>query len=69
MDVEKEILCLEVPNLSRQDKINIMTIIKRHDQSKIQRFSDGSRIDLDSLPDELIMMLYSKIKYILKLDT
>ncbi len=68
MDIEKEIICTEIANLSKQDKINIMSIIKKHDPSKIQRFFDGSRIDLDSLPDTIILTIYSKIKYILNLD-
>lgn len=68
MDVEKEMICAEIINLSRQEKINIMTIIKNHDQNLIKRFPDGSRIDLDLLPDTVILTIYARIQYALKLD-
>jgi len=69
MDLEKEIICSEISNLSKSDKINIMSIIKNYDISKIRKFSDGSRIDLDSLPDTIIKSIYLKIKYILNLES
>lgn len=68
MDFEKEIICVEILNLTRDDKIQILSIIKKHNKDKIQKFSDGSRIDLDVLPDHLIESIYSKIKYILNLN-
>lgn len=69
MDLEKGIICSEANNISRDEKIQILSIIKQYNPDKIQRFSDGSRIDLDSLPENIISQIYSKIKYILNLDS
>jgi hypothetical protein len=69
MNLEKEIICSEISYLSREDKITILSIVKKYDRNKIQNFPDGSRIDLDSLPDWIINAIYCKIKYILKLDS
>lgn len=65
MDIEKEIICSEIRNLSKDEKIRILAIIKSFDKSKIQRFKDGSRINLDLLPNELIERIYLKVKYFL----
>ena len=69
MNLEKEIFCSEILNLSREYKISILTIIKNHDRNKIQIFSDGCRIDLDSLPESVISAIYGKMKYILNLES
>lgn len=68
MNPEKEIICSEINNLSRDDQIKILTIIKQYDKTKIQKFSDGSRVDLDVLPESLIRDIYLMIKNILNLD-
>lgn len=69
MDLEKEFICEEVPKLPEEDRIRILTIIKNHDESKIKRFPDGSRVNLDNLPEPVLRDLHSRIKYILDLDT
>lgn len=69
MNLEKEIICSEIINLSKQDRIQILTMIKRYDRNKVKEFSDGSRIYLNLLPDQLINSIYLKIKYILNLDS
>lgn len=69
MELEKDFICTEIFNLDRADKIIILSIIKNFDKTKIQEFPDGSRINLDNLPDTIITTIYNKIKYILKLDS
>lgn len=66
--MEKEIICAEINNLSREDKIQILTIIRNFNPNLIKTFPDGSRIDLDLLPNKIINFIYDKIKYILKLE-
>lgn len=68
MDYEKGVICSEISNLDKNGKIQILTIIKDYDADLIQKFSDGSRVDLNLLPDEVITSIYSKIKYILNLE-
>lgn len=67
MEYEKSVICGEINQLDKAGRIQILTIIKNYDPSKIQRFADGSRINLDKLPDEVITTIYTKIKYILDL--
>jgi hypothetical protein len=68
MELEKQMICSELNQLDKDNKIRILSIIKKYDESKIQKFSDGSRVDLDSLSDEVIELIYSKLNYILKLE-
>ena len=65
MDVEKEMICTELLNLDRKAKIAILAIIKKYDENKILRFSDGCRVDLNTLPESVLTTIYTKINIFL----
>lgn len=67
LELEKEIICGEMSSLTKDQRIEILKCIKNYNSAVIQRFSDGSRIDLDNLPDTVVLVLYNKIKYFLKI--
>jgi|GEM_PF-4222999 len=69
MNVEKEFIIKEVLRLDHENRISVLGIIKKYDPTKVQKFSDGSRIDLDSLPVNIVSELEKKIKTILKLES
>jgi hypothetical protein len=62
---EKEIICAEISHLDRSGKIQILNIIKLHCPEKIKEFADGTRINLDEIPANVVILIYEKIKYIL----
>lgn len=66
MELEKEIICSEANNLTRDQKIEILNCIKNYNPNCIQTFFDGSRIDLNNLPESVIKALHTKIMYFLK---
>ena len=66
MELEKEIICSEVNNLTKDQKIEILNCIKNYNPNCIQTFFDGSRIDLNNLPESVIKALHTKIMYFLK---
>lgn len=68
MDLQKETICSEAPTLLKEHKIHLLSIIKKYDPDLPKRFPDGTRIDLNLLPDNVIQTIYDKIKYILKLE-
>lgn len=68
MEIEKDFICEEVPKLSVEDRIRILSIVKNHDAGAIKRFPDGSRVNLDILPETIIQDIYDRIKYLLNLD-
>jgi tRNA(Ser,Leu) C12 N-acetylase TAN1 len=65
LEYEKEIICTEISQLSRNEKIQILNIFKTHCPEKIKEFADGTRINLDEIPSNIIILIYEKIKYIL----
>ena len=68
MDLQKQIICAEAHSLPKEDRIRILSIIKRYDPDIIKRFPDGCRIDLSLLPESVIQNIHDKIKYILNLE-
>jgi hypothetical protein len=68
MDLYKETIVNEIVNLHLEDKREIKNMIKRYDSAKLQEFGDGIRINLDKLPDDLVMAIYKIMKYKLGLD-
>jgi hypothetical protein len=68
-DVYKEIICSEAKKLTREQRIDVLGIVKRHDTSKAKRFPDGTRINLNQLPSEVILRMYNYVRYKLKLHT
>jgi hypothetical protein len=67
MDVQKDIICHEIVHLEREAKIQIIKIIKQHDASKLTRLNDGTAVNLDKLPSEVINSIYTFIKHKLNL--
>lgn len=65
MNLEKEFIKNEASNLPIDDRLIILQIIAKHDIELIQTFPDGSRINLDRLPENVILLLYNRIKYML----
>lgn len=61
MEHKKDTICLEAPNLSRDDKIEILRIIYDADSSKIREFEDGLRINLNLLAEDVIHRIYMLI--------
>jgi hypothetical protein len=62
MDIYRGIICDEVIHLTRDDKLIILKILKRHDSGKVKRFPDGTRIILNKVPDDVIKTIYNFIK-------
>jgi hypothetical protein len=61
-DVYRYAISAESIRFAHDDKLQIMKMVKRFDQSKIQRFSDGSRVNLSRLPDYLIKQMYEYVR-------
>lgn len=68
MELEKEIICIEAVNLNREQRIEVLNCIKEYDPKYIQKFPDGSRIDLNLLPEAVIKTIHTKISYLLNLN-
>lgn len=64
----KQIICREANSLTDSDKKTVRNIIKRKSSKHIKVFSDGIRINLDLLNDDVIIELYNFIKYKLNLE-
>lgn len=63
MDQKKYYIIKNCTKLSYPDKIYILNIIKINiDNNLISECSDGCRINLDRLPDELINRLYTIVE-------
>lgn len=65
--VQKIALCREIQLLSKPDLIDIMRILKKHNESIINIYPDGSRVDLSLLSDSVVESLYNVLKYKLNL--
>lgn len=64
----KDYICEESLHLTKESKIHIITIIKRHDPSVLREFGDGTRIRLNQLPESIILQIYNFIKHLNKQD-
>lgn len=65
MDLEKETICNEILLFSKEQRIEILKIIKKNNPDLIKIFPDGVRINLDLLSDQVILALYNKVRYII----
>jgi hypothetical protein len=63
----KYILESEVVNLSREDKIKLLTKVAKTNMECIFTSGEGTSIRLDPLPDKVIYSLYEMVKKMLKL--
>jgi hypothetical protein len=68
MDLYKEIIINEIMFLSIEDKIEILKIVNRADPSQIYKCSDGTRIRLNNLSDDVIKNIYTFVKHKLNLS-
>jgi len=68
MDLQIETICIEIVNLQKQHQKRILKVLMHYNPELVKKFPDGSRIDLDLVPKQVINTLYSKINYFLKLD-
>jgi len=66
MNDKYQFICDNVIYLSKDDKLELLKIIKRHDGLLLKKFSDGTRIILNKLPDEVVKSIYNLIQYKLK---
>jgi hypothetical protein len=62
MDTYRAMICDEVIHLSKEEKIFILKILKRHDSGKVKKFPDGTRIILNKVPDDVIKSIYDFVK-------
>jgi hypothetical protein len=62
----KDYICEEALHLTKDAKIHIMTILKRHDPNVLKPFGDGTRIKINDLPETIILQIYNYIKHINK---
>jgi hypothetical protein len=63
MDSIKEFICYEAVDLPREYALDILKLVKRHSPNAIQKFPDGTRINLDKLPDNINRQIYEYIKH------
>jgi len=72
IEVYKEIICSEAIHLSRDDCIDILITILRYSKTPGQYVKEyekeGSRIDLNKLPNSVIIEIYNLVKRRLDLD-
>lgn len=59
MSAQKKFICEEAIHLKKVDKIDILKMISRLSKEKIKESSDGCRINLDLLSEEMIMQIYN----------
>ena len=59
----KRFICDNVDMLTYDDKVQILNIIKRQNHKHIKSMADGSRINLDNLPQPVIVELHNFVKY------
>ena len=62
MEIEKEFIVSESSNLDREDRIEILNIVKRYDIKFIKEKRDGSRVRLDRLPEDAVMQIYDFVR-------
>lgn len=62
MDIEsmKDTIVDEAPHLSRDQYIEILTMIKSHTNA-ISTHNDGTRVNLDKLPQEAVTSIYTYV--------
>ena len=60
-------ICKNATYLNREDRLEILKIVGRYDKDAIKRFSDGSRIILNKLPEQTVKDIYNFIQRRLKL--
>lgn len=62
IQVYKEIITTEAVNLNKEDKQAIIRIVKRHNKDEAKRVGAGTRIVLDSLPDNVIRDIFNLMR-------
>lgn len=67
-EIKKQYICSEVLHLTQSDKIKILSIVMRYDKNLVKSFKDGSRINLEKLPENIIVNIYDYIHYKVEQD-
>jgi len=61
-DPKKNFICNEAIHLSEPDYIYILQLIKSYDPSKLKKCSDGTRVNLNTIPENIVDQIYEYIK-------
>lgn len=61
-DSKKNFICNEAMHLAEADYIHILRLIKSYDSTKLKRCSDGTRVNLNTLPENIVDQIYEYIK-------
>lgn len=62
-EVQMQSIVRDAINLDKDDKIQVMLMVRRYDSKLINFNVDGCRIILNRLPEEVIKEIHNFIKY------
>ena len=62
-EVQMQSIVRDALNLDRENRKQVMLMIRRHNSSAVNFKADGCRIILNKLPEELIREIYNFIQY------
>ena len=66
MDAEVNYILSEIQNLDHMQMVGILNIVNEHNQTNlVMEKSDGSRLQLQKLPERVVLRIYNYMKSLL----